>query len=500
MHSSVMRLFLLPHKDHRQMHFAVNVDPPVKQGQTRYHYLVFNFRDEDEIDVELPFTEEELQKKFDGKLEKEMTGPTYEVLSRVIKGLSGKKLTMPGNFVGHSGTPAITCSHKAASGFLYPLERGFIFIYKPPIYIRYDEVRSVLFERSGGSTRSFDINVTTIHDIGHSFSSIEKGEYGRLFEFLKKKNIKVKVSGSSKSGGLNFDDKETDHFLANVQAEAMEDEDSNYSMSSDDSDFNPDQLEALSAKEEYDSEPSTTSGEEDSSEGTEDTPEAHKRRADRRQKRQERLDKKQKKREMSEKGEKKEKKIKKKTRLPGQPKRNMSAYFIWMNEHREKIKSQYPDMSITEIGKKAGEMWRECSDKSEWEKKAADDKKRYDAEMAKWLAEGGKEAMARARKAARQEKRKTEKSASGTSAPSASSSSSSKAKNVDPKGGSGSGFKSKEFIEDSTSSSSEDEKKKKSRSKSQTKAKASTSKEAQSSSSDVDMKSASVSSATSNSD
>lgn len=35
------------------------------------------------------------------------------------------------------------------------------------------------------------------------------------------------------------------------------------SLSSDDSDFNPDNLEALSAKEEYDSEPSTTSSEDD---------------------------------------------------------------------------------------------------------------------------------------------------------------------------------------------------------------------------------------------
>lgn len=29
---AVMRLFLLPHKDQRQMHVALNVDPPIKQG------------------------------------------------------------------------------------------------------------------------------------------------------------------------------------------------------------------------------------------------------------------------------------------------------------------------------------------------------------------------------------------------------------------------------------------------------------------------------------
>ena len=33
--NTVMRLFLLPHKDQRQMYFCVNVDPPIKHGQTR---------------------------------------------------------------------------------------------------------------------------------------------------------------------------------------------------------------------------------------------------------------------------------------------------------------------------------------------------------------------------------------------------------------------------------------------------------------------------------
>lgn len=37
------RLFLLPHKDQRQMHFALNIDPAIKQGQTRYHYLVIYY-------------------------------------------------------------------------------------------------------------------------------------------------------------------------------------------------------------------------------------------------------------------------------------------------------------------------------------------------------------------------------------------------------------------------------------------------------------------------
>jgi structure-specific recognition protein 1 len=56
--STVLRLFLLPHKDGRQIFFVVSLDPPIKQGQTRYHFLTFLFQqDEDETTIELPFSE-----------------------------------------------------------------------------------------------------------------------------------------------------------------------------------------------------------------------------------------------------------------------------------------------------------------------------------------------------------------------------------------------------------------------------------------------------------
>ena len=337
---------------------------------------------EDEEEIELPFTDEELQEKFDGKLEREINGPTYEVISKILKAVVQKKITVPGSFIGHNGTPALTCSHKAASGFIYPLERGLIFIYKPPIFLRYDEIKSVVFERSGGSTRSFDISVSTKNDISYTFSSIEKNEYGKLYEFMKSKKVNVKTSGKildfflllwclkffhlyfkgkGDGGTLNWDDdNKVDHYLENVKrdAEEMSGEDS---MSSDDTDFNPDALEALSAKEEYDSEPSSTSSDSD---GEANDSEAEKRREERKTKKEEKA-KRAAKRSASKSGggEKKERKSKK-TKLPGQPKRPMSAYFLWMNESREQIKKDHPGLSIAEFGKKAGELWKSMTDKS----------------------------------------------------------------------------------------------------------------------------------------
>lgn len=35
----------------------ISLDPPIKQGQTRYPYLVLLFGQDEETSIELPFTE-----------------------------------------------------------------------------------------------------------------------------------------------------------------------------------------------------------------------------------------------------------------------------------------------------------------------------------------------------------------------------------------------------------------------------------------------------------
>lgn len=436
---TVMRLFLLPHKDQRQMFFCVNLDPPIKQGQTRYHYLVFSFMQEDETDLELPFSEEELKEKYEGKLEKEMKGPTFEVVSKLMKAMVNRKITVPGAFMGHSGTPAISCSYKAASGFIYPLERGFMFVYKPPIFIKFEDVQAVHFARSGGSNRSFDIEVNTRGDSVYTFSSIEKDEYSRLFEFLKSKKITVKSTGKMDATKLDLSQDNIDHHAELVKADAQSSEDDN-SMSSDDTDFNPDKLEAKDAKEEYDSDPSDTgddTGEDDGGSGSE-------KEAKRKEKAVKKAEKAERKKSSAprEKGERGKKK--KKTKLPGQPKRPMSGYFMWLQaEGRTAIKEENPEASITDIAKKGGEKWREldAATKEKYEGKVKEAKERYEVEYKEWLESGGAEAMAQAKK----------EGAGSTPSPKKKSKSKPTVSKDHLTGGSGKGFMSKEFIEDSDS-------------------------------------------------
>lgn len=152
---------------------------------------------EEEVTIDLPFTDAELKEKYEDKLTKELSGPVYEVLGKIMKVIINRKLTGPGTFVGHSGTPAVGCSFKAAAGYLYPLERGFIYVHKPPIHIRFEEIASVNFARSGGSTRSFDFEIELKSGTVHTFSSIEKEEYNKLFDFISSKKIHVKNTGKT---------------------------------------------------------------------------------------------------------------------------------------------------------------------------------------------------------------------------------------------------------------------------------------------------------------
>jgi len=446
---TIIRLFLLPHKDQRQMFFCVNLDPPIKQGQTRYHYLVLSFMQDEETELELDLTDEDLKDKYENKLEKEMKGPTFELVSRMMKVLSGRKITVPGQFVGHTGTPAISCSFKAASGFVYPLERGFIFVYKPPIFIKYDDVKHVNFARSGGANRSFDIEVNTRGDTTYTFSSIEKEEYGKIYDFLKGKKINVKSTGKmDASSSIKLAD-DIDHNLAKVKADAVSSDDSG-SMSSDDEEFNPDELEARSAKEEYDSDPSDTGSDTDENfSGSEG--EQERKRAEKEAKKIEKAERKKTSKPSKKRSEQAKSgggKKKKKTKLPGQPKKPMSSYFLWLQEEgRSKIKEENPGLSVTEVGKKSGDMWREMpeSEKAIWEAKTKAAKEKYNIEYKEWLEGGGAEALKQEAK----DKKAEAKGAKTTKSPKKASNTT-KSKNA-ATGGTGGSFKSAEFIEDSSS-------------------------------------------------
>ncbi len=81
-------------------------------------------------------------------------------------------------------------------------------------------------------------------------------------------------------------------------------------------------------------------------------------------------------------------KRKKAKKDPNAPKRNMSAYFLYSMHARPQVKEENPEASFGEIARIISAQFKELSDKEKkkWEKKAADDKDRYQREMADYNA------------------------------------------------------------------------------------------------------------------
>lgn len=454
--STVLRLFLLPHKDTRQMFFVVSLDPPIKQGQTRYHYLVLLFGIEEETSLELPFTEEELKEKYEDKINKELSGPTYEVLAKIMKVIINRRVTGPGDFLGHHKTPAIACSYKAAAGYLYPLEKGFIYVHKPPVHIRFEEIASVNFARGGASsTKSFDFEIELKQGSVHTFSSIEKGEYDKLFDYITSKKLHVKNTGKNDKALYDDDfgdsdtEKEPDAYLERVKAEAKErDSADSDSDESTDEDFNPDKAKESDVAEEYDTNPSSSEGSDDDAASDDDG------------KKEKKKEKKPKKAiTISEAPRKRKEKSKKREKDVNAPKRPATAFMLWLNENRKSILEENPGIKVTEIAKKGGELWRDLKDKSEWEEKANKSKEEYNIAMKKYKDSGAQDEFKQKKKQAEKERKAAEKK---TKAPPASK----KAKTTSNAGaGSGGKFTSKEYIEDDDSSSDSDKEKDKKKKK-----------------------------------
>jgi len=94
------------------------------------------------------------------------------------------------------------------------------------------------------------------------------------------------------------------------------------------------------------------------------------------------------------------KKPKKPKRKKGQkkdkdaPKRAMSAFFLFAQDERPKVKAANPSASIGDIGKELGARWANCpaAAKAGYEKKAAALKVKQQAEMAKYKAAKAKAA------------------------------------------------------------------------------------------------------------
>jgi structure-specific recognition protein 1 len=196
-YQSIKKFFILPKTDELHTLITLGLDPPLRQGQTRYPFIVMQLKLDEEVNLDLNMTEELLETKYKGKLEAHYEAQVHHVIVKVFKGLSGKKIIAPSkDFVSHHQMNGVKCSIKANEGLLFCLDKSFMFVPKPATYVQIETIASITMSRVGGAlaaSRTFDITMVLKGGQGeHQFSNINREEQQPLEDFFKAKNIRFK--------------------------------------------------------------------------------------------------------------------------------------------------------------------------------------------------------------------------------------------------------------------------------------------------------------------
>ncbi|KAF2461518.1 FACT complex subunit pob3 [Lineolata rhizophorae] len=236
-YDSMKKFLLLPKPDDVHTLITIGLDPPLRQGQTRYPFLVMQFKRDEEVSIELNLKDEVIQEKYNGKLQKVYEAPISNVIAQIFRGLAGKRISTPSkDFMSHHGESGVKCSIKANEGHLFCMEKSFMFVPKPATYISFDNIQNITMSRVGGAvsaSRTFDITITLKGGQGeHQFSNINREEQKSLEDFFRTKGIKTKNeiddSGTLLAAALQDEDlaSSEEEVIAAARGSADEDDES----------------------------------------------------------------------------------------------------------------------------------------------------------------------------------------------------------------------------------------------------------------------------------
>jgi structure-specific recognition protein 1 len=190
----ILKTFLLPKQDGVHIAMVLQLSTPLRQGNTAYPFIVFQFKNDNEKTIALNLPEDESERKelLKSDISNPLTGEQFDIVAKLFKALIGVNIVIPHAFKNSKGASSIKCSLKAFEGYLYPLERCLIFIHKPVVYISLEDIKHVDCARVTDKNlqRSFDIDIVTKKET-HQFLGIDRIDYEPLISYFNLKKIKV---------------------------------------------------------------------------------------------------------------------------------------------------------------------------------------------------------------------------------------------------------------------------------------------------------------------
>src|SRR6478735_9462047 len=94
-YEAIKKFMVLPKPDEVHYMLVMGLDPPLRQGQTRYPFVVMQFKKDEEVTIDLNLNEDELKSKYQDKLEPHYEEPLHQVVAKIFRGLGNRKISSP---------------------------------------------------------------------------------------------------------------------------------------------------------------------------------------------------------------------------------------------------------------------------------------------------------------------------------------------------------------------------------------------------------------------
>jgi hypothetical protein len=131
----------------REEYIVISLREQIRQGQSNYTHLVIKTADDD------PVEGEGIESKW----------PLAVQLEQLFNRVSVRNVPTTGFFEGLQGEHGIHCTFKGKQGLLYLTADAFLYLYSPVVYIPYQNVVVVQFDRvtseSSRHSRAFDLTI-----------------------------------------------------------------------------------------------------------------------------------------------------------------------------------------------------------------------------------------------------------------------------------------------------------------------------------------------------
>lgn len=188
-YSNITRLFCVPKPDKVHVELVIGLDQPLRHGQQTHMWLCALMDKERTVTVDINAEAEDMQR---WKLSANESGAEYEVVTKLIKHLTSKPVTIPASdFNSENELNCMQCNYKGQGGCLFPLKKSFLFVDKPVIWLPYDQVSHVLFMASVMRGKSFDFKISSKIGTEFEFTNIQREDYKPLSEYLQKVGIPI---------------------------------------------------------------------------------------------------------------------------------------------------------------------------------------------------------------------------------------------------------------------------------------------------------------------